>query len=181
MIRITVVGLDQYTVGHYSHSHTKNLASLFETKEEEIVFVASDEYVFHEGVEQTSFQALIKVEAPEKYEPLEDKVAEYLLKTFVDFSIHLSVVFSYFHGHHEHNFVNPTYPRFIKDDNLVNVEESDEDEELYEGNIFEGMEQKLEEAYKEGGHCDCDDCDCEEGECDCDGEGECHCGHHHDN
>ena len=179
MIIITVYGLDQYTVGHYSKYHTENLAQLFETTPENIAFIASDEYVFHNGVEQTSWQALVKVEAPEKYEVLEDKAAMYLVKTLKEFSIHVRVVFDYFHSHHEHEFVNKDYPRYIKDDNLVNVEESDEDEELYEGNIFEGMEKKLEEAYNEGHHhCHCHDegheCDCEDGECDCDEE-DCDC------
>ena len=182
MIIITVYGLDQYTVGHYSKNHTENLAQLFETKPENIAFVATDDYVFHGGVEQTSWQALVKVEAPEKYEILEDKAATYLLKTMNEFSIHVRVVFDYFHSHHEHEFVNKDYPRYIKDDNLVNVEESDEDEELYEGNIFEGMEKQLEEAYNEGHHhhchdgqCDCDeDCDCDDDDCDCE-EGHCCC------
>ena len=178
MIIITVYGLDQYTVGHYSKHHTENLAQLFETKPENIAFVASDEYVFHNGVEQTSWQALVKVEAPEKYEVLEDKAAMYLLKTLSEFSIHVRVVFDYFHSHHEHEFVNKDYPRYIKDDNLVNVEESDEDEELYEGNIFEGMEKKLEEVYNEGHNCHCHEdgheCDCEDDDCDCE-EGHCCC------
>ena len=174
MISIIVYGLDMYIVGHYSKDHTKNLAQLFETKEENIVFVASDECVFHKGVDQTSWQTLIKVSAPEKYELLEDKVAKYLLKTFTEFSIHVQVVFEYFHDHHEYKFTNKDYPRYIKEENLVNVEESDEDEELYEGNIFEGMEKKLEEAYHEGHHhhhdheCDCDDdCDCDDEDCCC--------------
>ena len=174
MIIITVYGLDQYAVGHYSKDHSENLAQLFETKPENIAFVASDEYVFHNGVEQTSWQALVKVEAPEKYEVLEDKAAQYLLKTLSEFSIHVRVVFDYFHSHHEHEFVNKSYPRYIKEDNLVNVEE-DEDDELYEGNIFEGMEKKLEEAYKEDCHCCNDeDCDCEDDDCDCEDDG-CHC------
>ena len=181
MITIRIYGLDSYAVGHYSKDHTENLAQLFETKEENICFVASDEFVFHSGVEQTSWQALVTVIAPEKYEPLEDKVASYLLKTLTEFSIHVQIVFEYFHSHHEHEFENKDYPRFIKDENLVNVEDSDDDDELYEGNIFEGMEKKLEEAYNEGHHCHCHDkdheSDCDE-ECNCDGE-ECHCEHKH--
>ena len=179
MITIRIYGLDSYAVGHYSKDHTENLAQLFETKEENICFVASDEFVFHKGVEQTSWQALVTVIAPEKYEPLEKQVANYLLKTLTEFSIHVQIVFEYFHGHHEHEFTNKDYPRYIKDENLVNVEE-DEDDELYEGNIFEGMEKKLEEAYNEGHHrCDCEDedCDCDD-DCDCEDE-ECHCGHKH--
>ena len=180
MISITVYGLDAYIIGHYSKDHTANLAQLFETKEENIVFIVSDEYVFHNGVEQTSWQTLVKISAPEKYEPLEDKVATYLLKTLTQFSVHVQIVFDYFHGHHEHTFVNKDYPRFIKEDNVVNVEESDDDDELYEGNIFEGMEKKLEEAYHEGHH-HCHDegceCDCDEEERDCDDECCCHTKH----
>ena len=177
MIIINCYGLDQYSVGHYSKNHTSNLAQLFETKEENIVFVAQDEFVFQNGIEQTSWQALIKVEAPEKYEPLEEKVASYLLKTMVDFAVHVRVVFEYFHGHHEHEFVNKEYPRFITKNNVVDVEEADEDEELFEGNIFEGMEEKLEEAYRDSDTCHCDEnCECnDEHEC----EDECCCGHHH--
>ena len=180
MITIRIYGLDSYAVGHYSKDHTENLAQLFETKEENICFVASDEFVFHKGVEQTSWQALVTVIAPEKYEPLEKQVANYLLKTLTEFSIHVQIVFEYFHGHHEHEFTNKDYPRFIKDDNLVNVEESDDDDELYEGNIFEGMEKKLEEAYNEGRHheCGCDHDDCDEDDCECDDE-DCCCGHKH--
>lgn len=179
MIRITVYGLDQYTVGHYSKEHTANLAQLFETKPENIIFVSPESYVFHNGVEQTSWNAVIKVDAPEKYKVLEAKVAKYLLETLKEFSIHLSLQFEYFHSHHEYEHVNKDYPRFIKEDNLVNVEESEEDNELFEGNVFEGMEEKLEEAYRHD-HCECDEhCDCGEGECECDGEHECRCGHHH--
>ena len=174
MITIRVYGLDSYAVGHYSKDHTENLAQLFETKEENICFVASDEYVFHKGVEQTSWQALVTVIAPEKYEPLEDKIATYLLKTLTEFSIHVQLVFEYFHEHHEHEFTNNDYPRFIKDENLVNVEE-DDDDELYEGNIFEGMEKKLEEAYNEDHHHECkcghdhsdEDCECDDEDCCC--------------
>ena len=179
MITIRIYGLDSYAVGHYSKDHTENLAQLFETKEENICFVASDEFVFHKGVEQTSWQALVTVIAPEKYEPLESKIATYLLKKLTEFSIHVQIVFEYFHGHHEHEFTNKDYPRYIKEDNLVNVEEEDEDDELYEGNIFEGMEKKLEEAYNEGHHHCCDDdCDCDEDDCDCE-DGECSCKHKH--
>lgn len=177
MITITVYGLDQFTIGHYSKDHLENLTSLFETKEE-IIFVASDAYVFHDGVDQNSWQALVKVDAPEKYEPLEDKVATYIMKTLSSFAINIKVTFEYFHSHHEHEYHNTEYPRFITDENLVNVEGSEEDEELYEGNIFEGMEKKLEEVYKEEHHCDCDgECDHDHNECDCE-EGECCCEHH---
>ena len=58
MITISIYGLDQFTVGHYSGEHTANLAQLFETKEENISFYSPNAYVFHNGVEQTSWNAI---------------------------------------------------------------------------------------------------------------------------
>lgn len=188
MITITIYGLDQYIVGRYSGEHTENLAQLFETSPDNINFCVPDAYVFHNGTEQTSWNTIIQIHAPEKFEILEAKVANYLIQTLKEFSINLSVEFTYFHSHHRYEHINNEYPRYITEENLVNVEESEDDEELYEGNIFEGMEEKLEAAYRndydkheEHDHCCCDDehcdCDCDD-DCCCDDE---HCECHHKN
>ena len=193
MITITIYGLDQFIIGRYSGEHNENLAQLFETSPDNINFCAPDAYVFHNGTEQTSWNTIIQVHAPEKYEVLEEKVAKYLLDTLKEFSINLSVEFTYFHSHHRYEHINKDYPRYIAEDNLVNVEDSEDSDELYEGNIFEGMEEKLEAAYKNdydkaekhdhccchNEHCDCDDdCCCDDEHCDCDDE---HCECHHKN
>lgn len=182
MITIKVYGLDYYTIGRYSREHTENLAQLFETSEDNISFLTPDGYIFHKGVEQTSWNPLVKVNAPEKFKPFQEKVAKYLIETLKIFTINLAVEFEYFHDHHRYEHFNTEYPRFLTKSNVVDVEETDEDEEdIYMGNVFEGMEEKLDEAYNEHDHCDCDgDCDCEDGECEC-GDHECHCGHHHEN
>lgn len=167
MVTISIYGLDQYTVGHYSKNHTQNLANLLEVDEDDVSFYAPDAYVFHNGVEQTSWNAIVKVNAPEACEANEAKVAKYLLETLKDFSINLQVEFYYYHKHHHYEHISKDYPRFIKDDNIVNVEdeEYDEDDELYEGNIFENFEERLKEAanlkeQKEEHHHD-HDCDCD--------------------
>lgn len=167
MVTISIYGLDQYTIGHYSKDHTKNLANLFEVSEDNVSFYAPDAYVFHNGVEQTSWNAIVKVNAPEHCESNEKAIAKYLIETLKEFSIHLQVEFYYYHSHHHYEHINKDYPRFIKEDNLVNVEEDEDyDGELYEGNIFEGFEEKLEEAAKKREeeakehHHDCD-CGCD--------------------
>ena len=81
MVTISIYGLDQYTVGHYSKNHTKNLANLLEVDEDNVSFYSPDAYVFHNGVEQTSWNAIVKVNAPEKCESNEAKVAKYLIET----------------------------------------------------------------------------------------------------
>lgn len=159
MVTISIYGLDQYVVGHYSKEHTKNLASLFEVDDNDVVFYSPNAYVFHNGVEQTSWNTIVKINAPEQCEKLEDKVANYIIKTLKEFSIHLVVEFSYYHKHHRYEFVNKEYPRFISEENVVNVEDEEyqEGEEIYDGNIFEGFEEKYEEAHH---HHHDDDCDC---------------------
>ena len=165
MVTISIYGLDQYTVGHYSKEHTKNLANLLEVNEDDLSFYSPDALVFHNGVEQTSWNAIVKVNAPEACEANEAKVAKYLLETLKEFSINLQLEFYYYHRHHHYEHINKDYPRFIKEDNIVDVEDEEyqEGDELYEGNIFENFEEKLAEAAnlrKEEHHHD-HDCDCD--------------------
>ena len=159
MVTISIYGLDQYVVGHYSKDHTANIASLLEVDEKDVVFYSPNAYVFHNGVEQTSWNTIVKVNAPEQCEKLEDKLANYIIQTLKEFSIHLVVEFTYYHKHHCYEFVNKEYPRFISEENVVNVEDEElpEGEELYDGNMFEGFEEKYEETHH---HCDDDHCGC---------------------
>lgn len=149
MITITLIGLDQYTVAHYSKDHTKNLADLFETSEENILFVATDSLTFYKGVDQPSWNSIVRVNAPTKFEAVSKTVAKYLISTLKDFSINLAVEFYFYHDHDRYEHINPDYPRFLTEDNIANVEEEElpEGEELYEGNIFEGYQDKLDELY----------------------------------
>ncbi|MCQ2791965.1 MAG: hypothetical protein MJ208_00410 [Bacilli bacterium] len=149
MILIKVYGLDQYVVGNYSKEHTTNLAKLFETSEDEILFYAPNSYIFHKGVEQTSWNATIEVCLPEKYHPLQANVTKYLVSSFKLFSINLHILFTYFDQHHLFEHFNKDYPRFIRDDNLVKVEEEDLSEEditdedkVYTGNVFKDFNKK---------------------------------------
>lgn len=152
MITISVLGLDQYVVGTYSKNHTKNLASLFETNLDNISFYAPNSYMFHNGVEQTSWNTLVRIHAPHKYEVLEKKVAKYILETLKEFTINLSIEFYYYEEEHRYAYNNEKYPHFLTEDNVVNVEEEElgEDEELFEGNIFEEFEKELKKSNKEG-------------------------------
>lgn len=149
MILIKIYGLDQFVVGNYAKEHTKNLAKLFEVKEEEIMFYAPNSFIFHKGVEQTSWNAVVELMLPNEYHELQANVAKYLVETFKLFSINLHVVFTYFDRHHLVEYFNEKYPRFITDANLVKSETeevSDEDlldeEKVYTGNIFKDFNKK---------------------------------------
>lgn len=149
MITLTFIGSDRYAVGEYARDITTKLANLYEVKEEEILFLAPEYYLYHKGVEQTSYQVLIQVEANEKYRYFEKKVAEFLLQTAQEFMVHICLRFRYF-KEQEYQHISSDYPRYITEENevLAEEEEYDENTEIYEGNIFENFEEKWKEAHE---------------------------------
>lgn len=175
MVTISVLGLDQYVVGHYSKENTANLASLFEIDENELNFYAPESMVFHEGVEQTSWNTIVIVHAPKRCQAVESKVADYVIRTLSEFTINLEVNFDYFDEARHYEHINSAYPRFIDENSVVNVEgtagedadldDSDEDDEepdprdradldpndpdqLYLGDVFKDHNKELDAVAK---------------------------------
>lgn len=144
MITITFYGLDQFVVGRLSREMTPNLAKLYELTEDDIIFVAPENMVFHKGVEQTSWNIIIHVFAPKKAKVLQDQVARLILESIGDVAINKIVEFYYYSEDDRYSKYNEAYPRFISADNLVNVteedyedmEEGEEDDEIFTGDIF---------------------------------------------
>ena len=147
MITVIVYGLDQFVVGRLSRELGPNLAKLYEVNEEEVIFIAPQDLVFHNGVEQTSWNLLIHVHAPKRTALVQDEVAEYLIKSIGEVAIHKTVEFYYYSEENRYQKIHDNYPRFITDDNLVDtdveydedMEEGEEDDQIYTGDIFEGI------------------------------------------
>lgn len=179
MITIQVLGLDQYVVGHYSKDCSADIANLLETNLDEINFYSPcDSLLFHNGVEQTSWNTLVFVKIPSKYKPFEDKLAHYLLETLKDFSINVEVNFEYIEEGRTYAYINDDYPRYLTEDNFSNEDDDSFDEEgechddcchhdhdeadprdradldynnpdeLYLGDAFEGHQDELDELDK---------------------------------
>lgn len=146
MITITILGLDQYIVGRLSREMTPNLAKLYEVSEDDINFVAPSNMVFHNGVEQTSWNAIVRVNAPMKVSVLQGEVANLISISIGDVAINLAIEFYYYSSDNRYERINKEYPRYITLENIVDVEsqyeEYDEDEELdvYDESVFEGFE-----------------------------------------
>ena len=141
MITVFIYGLDQFVVGRLSREMTPNLAKLYELSEDEIIFVAPENMVFHKGVEQTSWNIIIHVHAPKKASVLQDQVAKLILETIGDVAINKILEFYYYSEDNRYTKFNSSYPRFIATDNLVDIEEEDyEDMEEGDGenDIFTG-------------------------------------------
>ncbi len=189
MITFQILGLDQFVIGHYSKDHTANLAQLYESDESLINFYAPNSMVFHSGVEQTSWNTIVIVRAPEKYKPMESHIASYLMQTLSEFSVNLEIEFEYFSSSSHYEHVNDSYPRYIMEDNIKETEvtlsnempdlgggeeecscsehdgdcchdheeghccchhhdEGAEEEEIFLGNAFAGLEEELEKKGK---------------------------------
>lgn len=145
MITIVIYGLDQFVVGRLSREMTPNLAKLYELSEDEILFVAPENLVFHKGVEQTSWNTIIHVHAPKKVSVLQDQVAKLILESIGDVAINKILEFYYYSEDNRYCKINESYPRFIAADNLVDIadeeyedmEEGEGDDEIFTGDIFQ--------------------------------------------
>lgn len=148
MITITIYGLDQFVVGQLSRELTPLVAKLYEVEEDDVSFIAPQAMIFHKGTEQTSWNILIRVHAPKKVSVLQDQMSQLMLHGIGDVAIHVAVEFYYYSQDNRYQKINENYPRFISDDNLVNVEdeypeeleEGEEDDQIYTGDIFKNLE-----------------------------------------
>ena len=145
MITVIIYGLDQFVVGRLSREMTPNLAKLYELSEDEILFIAPNDMIFHKGVEQTSWNIIIHVHAPKKVSVLQDQVARLILESIGDVAINKILEFYYYSEDNRYSKINTTYPRFIAADNLINVaeedyedkEEGEGDDDVFTGDIFQ--------------------------------------------
>lgn len=147
MISIIFYGLDQFVVGRLSRELTPNIAKIYEVKEEDVIFVAPQNMIFHNGVEQTSWDLLIHIHAPKRSAMVQDDVAEYLIKAIGEVAIHKTIEFYYYVPENRYQKIHEDYPRFISDDNLVdmeqeydeNMEEGEDEDQIYTGDIFKDV------------------------------------------
>lgn len=148
MITITFYGLDQFIVGRLSRELTPLIAKLYEVDEDEINFIAPQVMVFHKGTEQTSWNILIRVHAPLKVSVLQDQMAELLTHGIGEVAIHKTVEFYYYSQDNRNTKLDDNYPRYITEENLVDLEseeygedleEGEEEDQIYTGDIFEGL------------------------------------------
>lgn len=151
MINIFVYGLDQFVVGDLSERMTEVLSKVFEVKKEDINFIAPNDMIFHDGVEQTSWRVIVEVKLPEEFEYLELQAKEIILHYVSEVAVHVEVTFLYYGRKHHYASINKDYPLYLteernpshlvtdsynEDDELV---EGEGDDEIYTDDIFAGI------------------------------------------
>ena len=146
MINIYVYGLDQFVVGDVSRELTSLVAKLYEVEEDDVNFIAPNDMVFHNGVEQTSWRVIVEVRLPEEFDKFQNQAKDLLMHYISTVAVHVEVTFIYY-GYHDH-FVklNSEYPNYLTEENRDNpeyyseeLEEGEEDDQIYTGDIFEGL------------------------------------------
>ena len=84
MITISIIGLDPYLVRQISKEMTPKLAELYEISEDKIDFYAPECLFIHNGVEQNTWNVLVRVNAPLKIKVLEKKAVKIIREWFLN-------------------------------------------------------------------------------------------------
>lgn len=143
MIIIRTYGLDPYIVGRIARQETDEIIRVLKLDNEEVIFIAPAEYIFHRGVEQTSWQAVIYVECDTRLTTKqEEELADILLSATEQVAINTHIQFIYFEHGHSFGSINTEYPRFITSDHIHEDDEYEEheheDDHLGYGEVFMG-------------------------------------------
>lgn len=148
MVIVNFSGLDIFLVGELNKKIHSRIAAAYGLDDEDVIFQAADSFLFYKGTEQTSFNLLIKIDAPEDYDDVEETVASILLEASKDYSVHVRILFNYYDPTHYYERVNKDYPEYIEDNQGVEIDDSEYDEEaeyseddIYTGNMFEDMDE----------------------------------------
>lgn len=148
MITISIIGVDPYLVRQISKVMTSKIASLYEVSKDEINFYAPECLYIHDGVEQNTWNVLVKVNAPLKVKVLESDAVKLIREFMKDACINLAVEFYYYSQDNRYEFIDNSQPRFMTEENSFEMvdeeeyddeeecEETSEDEEPYLGDIF---------------------------------------------
>lgn len=147
MVTINIYGLDQFLVGEISAKMSQDFAKIYEMDEDEIHFIASNNMVFHNGNEQTSWRVFVEVNAPKKVEVLQEQAASIISHYIKEVAIHVEILFKYYSEDHYVKVLNDEYPLFLDDKNVVNIEETytedieegEGEDEIFTGDIFESI------------------------------------------
>lgn len=148
MITISIFGLDPYMVRGISKDITPKLADIYETSKDNINFFCPECLFIHDGVEQNTWNILVKVDAPMKVKVMEKEACKILHQFLKDACINMEIQFYYFSQDNYYEYIDKTHPRFMTEENVVYEEDDYEDDEdnsvePYLGNVFEGFEDKL--------------------------------------
>lgn len=145
MITISIIGLDPYLVRQISKEMSAKVADIYETTVDNINFYAPECLFIHNGVEQNTWNVLVKVNAPLKVKVMEKDAVKIIHEFVKDACVNMAIEFYYYSQDNRYEFIDKEHPRFMTEENTVIEEDEqlEEGEEPYLGDIFENFEEKI--------------------------------------
>ncbi len=176
MITLTFYGLNMYALGDLSPSLSLRLSKVLNVQENLISLRVVESMIFYKGIDQNTWEVMVDIRLNETMKKLEQEIVKIIQDVLKEQTIHLTCDFTYVSSHSRIQIISQDYPRFITEDNQVVVSQTHEKtSEIYTGNIFQNVQEKLDQSAK------LFDNEQEEQTCHCGKhEGQCDCGHTHD-
>ena len=87
MITVSILGTDPYLVRQISKEMTSRLADIYECKKDDINFYAPECLFIHDGVEQNTWNVLVRVHAPLKVKVMEKDAASTIIAKIIAMSL----------------------------------------------------------------------------------------------
>jgi hypothetical protein len=152
VITITILGIDPYLLRQISANCTDKLADIYECKVDDIDFFAPEGLLVHNGVEQNTWNLLIRVHAPLKVKVMEDQAVKILHQFIKEACVNMSIEFYYYSQDSRYEFLSDDHPRFMTEENTIVEDkeefEQEEGEEPYLGDIFSEFNGEVEKEEK---------------------------------
>ena len=145
MITISIIGLDPYLVRQISKEMSAKIADIYETTVDNINFYSPECLFIHNGVEQNTWNVLVKVNAPLKVKVMEKDAAKIIHEFVKDACVNMAIEFYYYSQDNRYEYIDKNHPRFMTEENTVIVEYKplEDGKEPYLGDIFENFEEKI--------------------------------------
>lgn len=145
MITISIIGLDPYLVRQISKEMSAKIADIYETTVDNINFYSPECLFIHNGVEQNTWNVLVKVNAPLKVKVMERDAAKIIHEFVKDACVNMAIEFYYYSQDNRYEYIDKNHPRFMTEENTVIEEDEtlEDGEEPYLGDIFENFEEKI--------------------------------------
>lgn len=147
MINVVLKGVDEFLGSSVAKVISPEIANILNVSQDDVIVTCLHSIIYHNGIDQTSYNMLLTFELEEQYRSLEQKLVDYIFSVSRNFSVHCHINFSYL-SRKTYSYIDNNYPLFVTESNEVVIEENDSEDEIYLGDMFVDFEDKIEKSNK---------------------------------
>lgn len=146
MINIVLKGVDEFLGADVEKVLLPKAAKVLQVSMDEVLLTCMHSMIYHGGLDQTSFHMIVTFEMEEKYRKFEKELIKCVFEVSKNFSVHSHVNFLYLTPTSSN--IDKEYPLYVTESNRVIIEDDENEEEVYTGNMFSNFEEQLKELDK---------------------------------